>query len=95
MNGFDVQQQQIIPLVFQGLHLDCELKFDLLVNDLVVVELKTVDALLPIHEAQLLTYLKLLKKPKGVLINFNCTNISTEGKKTLVTDLYRNYPPGY
>jgi GxxExxY protein len=95
MNGFNVQQQQNVPLVFQGIHLDCDLRFDMLVNDLVVVELKTVESILSIHEAQLLTYLKLLNKPKGVLINFNCTNISTEGKKTLVTDLYRNYPLGY
>jgi GxxExxY protein len=94
-NGHKVQRQQIIPLEFHGLILDCELRYDILVNDLIIVELKTVESLLPIHEAQLLTYLKLLKKPKGVLINFNCINISTEGKKTFVTDLYQSYPLGY
>ena len=81
-NGYSVERQQIIPLNFRGLHLDCELRFDLLVNDLIIVELKTVEELLPIHEAQLLTYLKLLKKPKGILINFNCLNIFKEGQRT-------------
>jgi GxxExxY protein len=95
LNGYEVKRQQIVPIEFHGLYLECELRFDLLVNDLIIVELKTVESILPIHEAQLLTYLKLLKKPKGVLINFNCTNISSEGKKTFVTDLYQTYPLGY
>jgi len=88
-NRYSVARQQIIPLNFRGLNLDCELRFDLLVNDLIIVELKTVDELLPIHEAQLLTYLKLLKKPKGILINFNCVNIFKEGQLTFVTEHFR------
>lgn len=91
-NGYSVERQQIIPLNFRGLHLDCELRFDLLVNDLIIVELKTVEELLPIHEAQLLTYLKLLKKPKGILINFNCLNIFKEGQRTFVTEHFRALP---
>ncbi len=91
-NGYSVERQQIIPLNFRGLHLDCELRFDLLVNDLIIVELKTVEELLPIHEAQLLTYLKLLKKPKGILINFNCLNIFKEGQRTFVTEHFRDLP---
>jgi len=65
---------------------------DLMVNDLIIVELKTVEGLLPIHEAQLLTYLKLLKKPKGILINFNCLNIFKEGQRTFVTEHFRALP---
>ncbi len=95
LNGFEVQRQLKIPLQFHGLTLDCELRLDLLVNELVIVELKAVETIMPIHEAQLLTYLKLLKKPKGVLINFNSPNISHEGKKTFVTDLYQSLPSGY
>jgi len=90
--GFEIQRQQIVPLHFHGLELDCDLRFDLLVNDLIVVELKTVEIILPIHKAQLLTYLKLLNKPKGILINFNCTNIYKEGQQTLVTEHYRELP---
>jgi GxxExxY protein len=91
-DGFTVERQKAVPLNFRGLHLDCDLKFDLLVNDLIIVELKTVDELLPIHEAQLLTYLKLLKKPKGILINFNCLNIFKGGQKTFVTEHFRALP---
>ncbi len=92
LNGYKVSRQQSVPLNFKGLELDCELRYDLLVNDLIVVELKTVEELMPIHEAQLLTYLKLLKKPKGILINFNCTNIFKEGQRTFVTEFFRDLP---
>src|ERR1035437_1712252 len=60
INGFKVSRQQSIPLNFRGLDLECDLRFDLLVNDLIIVELKTVETMIPIHEAQLMTYLKLL-----------------------------------
>ena len=91
-NGYFVQSQQTVPLFFQGLELDCELRYDILVNNLIILELKTVDALLPIHEAQLLTYLRLLQKPKGILFNFKCTNIVKEGQRTFVTEQYRILP---
>ena len=90
--GFNIQRQQIVPLHFHGLELDCDLRFDLLINDLIIVELKTVEVIVPVHEAQLLTYLKLLNKPKGILINFNCTNIYKEGQRIFVTELYRSFP---
>jgi GxxExxY protein len=93
--GFQTVTQQKVPLVFRGLYLDCDLRFDLMVEDSIIVEIKAVDSLLPIHEAQLLTYLKLLEKPKGILINFNCTNIYKEGQKTMVTELYAALPKGY
>jgi len=92
LNGYKVDRQQSIPMNFRGLNLDCELRYDLLVNDQIIIELKTVEELLPIHEAQLLTYLKLLKKPKGILINFNCLNIFKEGQLTFVTEHFRNLP---
>jgi len=93
--GFRITVQQKVPLLFRGLYLDCDLRFDVMVEDMIVVEIKAVDALIPIHEAQLLTYLKLLSKPKGILINFNCTNIFKEGQKTLVTELFSKLPKGY
>jgi GxxExxY protein len=91
-DGYSVERQKTIPLDFRGLNLDCELRYDLLVNDLIIVELKAVDELMPMHEAQLLTYLKLLKKPKGILINFNCLNIFKEGQKTFGTEYFRALP---
>ncbi|MFN8287558.1 MAG: GxxExxY protein [Chitinophagales bacterium] len=81
-----------IPLAYKGLQLQSELRSDFVVEDIIVVELKVADCLAPIHDAQLLTYMKLLKKPKGILINFNCSNIFKEGQKTLVNELYRLIP---
>lgn len=95
INGCEVQRQQKIPLHFHGLDIDCELRYDILVNDLVIVELKAMESILPVHKAQLLTYLKLLKKPKGILINFNCMNLFEEGQITFVTEFYRALPKGY
>ena len=60
-----------LPVDYKGLKLNCGYKFDLLVQNEVVLELKAVEKLLPIHQAQLLTYLKLAKKRVGLLINFN------------------------
>ena len=93
--GLQIKEQQKIPLVFKGLYLDCDLRFDLLVEDSIIVEIKAAEGLLPIHEAQLLTYLKLLNKPKGILINFNCTNIYKEGQQTMVTELFASLPSGF
>jgi GxxExxY protein len=66
-NGYNVKQQLVVTIKYGELSLDSSLKIDLLVNDLIVVELKTVENILPIHEAQLLTYMKLLKKPPRVI----------------------------
>ena len=92
INGYTVSRQHTIPLNFRGLELECGLRFDMLVNDLIIVELKTVDSFVPIHETQLFSYLRLLKKPKGILINFNCINIFKEGQKTFVTEHFRHLP---
>ena len=61
-------------------------------TDLIVVELKAMEGLLPVHEAQLLTYMKLLEKPKGILINFNCSNIVKEGSKQMVNEFFSSLP---
>lgn len=71
-----MKQQVSIKIDYDELELESTLRIDLLVNDSVVIELKTVETILPIHEAQLLTYMKLLEKPQGLLINFYTTNIS-------------------
>lgn len=88
IRGISTTSQQIIPLVYKGLQLDAKLRYDILVEDQIILELKSIESLLPIHEAVLMTYLKLLAKPKGILLNFNCTNIFSFGQKTIVTDYY-------
>ena len=60
-----------------------------MVEDLILLELKAVETINPISEAQLLTYMKLLEKPKGILLNFNCHNLFHEGQKTFVNEFYR------
>jgi len=71
LRGIRFQRQVIVPVVYKGVALDCGYRLDLIVEDTVVLELKCVDRVLPIHEAQLLTYLKLLNKAVGFIINFN------------------------
>jgi len=79
-----------VPVFYKGNYLNTDLRCDLLIEDTLVVELKTVDSLIPIHDAQLLTYLNLLQKPIGLLLNFKCLNLYKEGQKTLVNELFRN-----
>lgn len=84
--------QLLIPVNYKGVVLEADLRLDVLVEDLIIVELKAMEGMLPVHEAQLLTYMKLLQKPKGILINFNCTNIFKQGQKTLVNEYYAALP---
>ena len=76
--GLDVKSQYPISINYKGEVLDSVLRVDILVNDLIIVELKAVEAMTPLFTAQLLTYLKLAEKPKGLLINFNCENVTKQ-----------------
>jgi len=69
--GMGFRRQVDLPVDYKGVKLDCGYKIDLLVGDEVILELKAAEKLLPIHQAQLLTYLKLARKRLGLLINFN------------------------
>ena len=73
--GLAVQQQVAIPIVYEGMRLDGGLRLDLVVEHDVIVELKAVERLLPVNEAQILSYLKLSRKRLGYLINFNVPRI--------------------
>ena len=86
--GFRVHRQQTVPFEFDGLHFDEGLRVDLLVDDLVVVELKSVEKLAPVHSKQVLTYLRLLNLPVGLLINFGAATLK-EGLPRIV----KNPPP--
>ncbi|MDD5151050.1 MAG: GxxExxY protein [Flavobacterium sp.] len=89
IRGFDFQTELIIPVNYKGLEVEAGLKCDLFIEKSLVVELKAVEKVLPIHEAQLLTYMKLLEVPIGLIINFNVKHIFKEGQKTYVNELYR------
>jgi len=71
LRGLPFQCQVAVPITYKGVDLQADYRIDLLVNDAVVVELKAVEKILPVHEAQLLTYLRVTQKPVGLLINFN------------------------
>ena len=81
--GLRFRRQVAVPVMYKGLKLTCDYRLDLIVEDSVIVEIKTVDNLLPIHSAQLLTYLKATNKPVGLLINFNLP-VLKDGIKRLV-----------
>lgn len=86
--GIKFSSQLSVPVIYKGKQLDTELRLDVLAENIIIVELKAVEVLHPLYDAQLLTYMKLLQKPKGLLINFNCTNIFKEGQKTMVNELF-------
>jgi GxxExxY protein len=71
LRKLEFQRQVALPLNYKGVLLDCGYRMDFVVEDAVLVELKCVERILPIHEAQLLTYLKLSRKRVGLLLNFN------------------------
>ena len=71
LSGLRFERQRALPVAYKGVLLDCGYRVDVVVEDNVIVELKTVERLLPIHDAQLLTYLKLMDRRVGLLVNFN------------------------
>ena len=92
LRGLEFKNQIWVPLQYKGLELDTELRLDVLVEDILCVELKAQEGLLPIHDAVLLSYMQMLQKPKGILLNFHCINIFKEGQKTLVNKLFSVLP---
>ena len=77
-----------VPIIYKNKELTTDFRCDLFIEDCLVVELKSVLEMNSIFEAQLLTYMKLLKAPKGIIINFNCFNIFKEGQKTYVNEYF-------
>jgi GxxExxY protein len=74
-NGLNIKRQQPTPVVYKEIKLECGYRIDILVENSVVIELKVVDEFNPVHEAQILTYMKFSKKSLGLLINFNVTTL--------------------
>ena len=92
IRNLEFDYEFIVPINYKGFEIDTALHCDFLVEDAIVLELKAVKEIAPVHVAQLLTYMKLLQKPKGILVNFNCANLFKEGQKTYVNDLYGDLP---
>jgi len=86
------KNQMWVPVEYKGLQLNTELRLDVLVEDILCIELKAQEGFLPIHDAILLSYMQMLQKPKGILINFHCVNLYKEGQRTLVNHLFAMLP---
>lgn len=89
--GFKIAQQVFVPVKYDSIIIDTDLRLDLLVNDCIIVELKATENVQPISEAKLLSYMKLLKKPQGLLINFCTTNI-VKTIKPFVNEYFKMLP---
>lgn len=83
--------EQPVLFTYKDVLLNTALRVDLYIENCLLLEIKSVEKINPIHEAQILTYMKLLKAPKGLIINFNCTNIVQNGKKSFVSEFMYNY----
>ena len=83
LQGITYRRQHPVPIEYKGVRLDCGYRIDVLVGDQLILELKAVEKLLPIHEAQLLTYMRIARVPVGLLINFNVPRLR-EGIKRFV-----------
>jgi GxxExxY protein len=81
-----VVRQQVVPIVYQGARIELGYRADLIVEDLVIVEIKSADVVAPVHKKQLLTYLRLANKRLGLLINFNVVLIK-EGIKRIANGM--------
>ena len=82
--GLALERQKPLPLVYRGVRMDCGYRVDLLVEDLVVVEVKSIERLERVHSAQVLSYLRMMKRSVGLLINFNVQWLVRDGIRRIV-----------
>jgi len=83
LTGINFKRQEALPIEYKGIYLDCGYRIDLLVEDEIIIEIKSVNEIIGIHEAQILTYMKLAKIKYGLLINFNVTLLK-DGLKSFI-----------
>lgn len=88
LRNINFKSELKVPITYKGKEIECDFFCDFLVEDLIVVELKSVAELNDIHRAQILNYINLMKMPKGILVNFNVKNLYHEGQETFVNQYY-------
>jgi len=91
LKKFSFTRQMFVPVIYKNWELNIDLRLDVLVENLIVCELKAIEVLLPVHSAQVLSYMKLLQKPKGLLINFHTDNVA-RAYKPFVNDIFAGLP---
>ncbi|WP_336516548.1 GxxExxY protein [Pollutibacter soli] len=92
LKGLKCESQVSAAIHYKGVEIQTDLRLDILVEDVLCLELKAQQGLLPVHDAITLSYMEMLQKPKGLLINFQCVNIVREGQKTFVNRLFAALP---
>ncbi len=89
LRGINFISEIFVPVHYKGIDLKAELRCDLFVENCLALELKAVEHVIPIHKAQLLSYMKLLEAPKGILYNFHSVNLYKDGQWTFVNEYFR------
>jgi len=92
LRGLKAESQKGIQANYKGVPINCPMRCDVIVEEIIVVENKSVAEFNPIFDATLISYMKHLKVPKGILINYNVTNIFKEGQKTFVNEYFSQLP---
>ncbi|TXC78937.1 GxxExxY protein [Luteibaculum oceani] len=82
--GFKVERQKSLPVIYEGVKVEAGYRIDLMVNDLLIIELKSVDKIAPIHTAQVMTYLKLSNLKLGLLLNFNVPSLKLGIRRVII-----------
>ncbi|REC77575.1 GxxExxY protein [Chryseobacterium elymi] len=90
--GLKYQSELEIPFIYKGKLIDCKLKCDFLIEDLIVLELKSTSEIHQIHKAQTMNYMNLLKAPRSILVNFNVTNLYHEGCELFAAKSFKDLP---
>jgi GxxExxY protein len=92
LRNISFESEVWVPVNYKGISMDAELKCDFFIENILVLEIKAIDNLPPIHEAQILSYMRLLNVPLGLLLNFHSVNLFKEGQRTFVNEIYRELP---
>src|SRR4051812_22894651 len=92
LQGIAFRSEMYVPVYYKDIEVETHFRCDFLVEDAIVVEIKAIVEILPIHIAFLMNYMKLLESPKGIMLNFHCVNLFKEGQKTYVNQQYRSLP---
>jgi GxxExxY protein len=90
--GLKYKSELEIPLIYKESNIDCKVKCDFLIEDVIVLEIKSVEEFHKIHKAQTINYMNLLKVPKSILVNFNVYNLYHDGTETFVSNHFEILP---
>lgn len=91
LRNINFKSELKIPIIYKGKEISCDFFCDFLIEDLIVLEIKSVSQITDIHKAQIINYINLMKKPKGILVNFNVKNLYHDGQETFVNKYYETF----